>query len=487
MTTFKDVTAIITGFKKARIVCVGDLMLDLFVYGEVSRISPEAPIPVLKVSKEFQTLGGAGNVVNNLLALGAQPHLISVVGDDQKGNEAKTLLAEKGLPTNGIHVCKNTQTIQKRRFATKAQQLLRVDYEQVAYFDDAVYDHLRAHAESALKKADALILSDYGKGVLHPEKLLQPLIQLAKTQNIPIVVDPKGTDYTIYRGATLITPNRKELYEATGMAIKTDHEIVEAAQTLIQQCGVENVLATRSEDGMTLVKNTHEAHHYRTKVQEVFDVSGAGDTVVATVTAAIATGSTLQEAAYLSNIAGSLVVAKSNTATISDEELIHACTEKALDEGDKVLTVGMALEKIKIWHRKGLKVGFTNGCFDLLHEGHIRILRQSREACDRLIVAINSDASVKRLKGSERPINDERTRATIISCLKFVDAVIIFEEDTPLDVINCLLPDVLVKGADYTIDQVVGADIVTQNGGKVVLVDLVKGRSSSALIEKIKK
>lgn len=487
MTTFKDVTAIIGGFKKARILCVGDLMLDLFVYGDVSRISPEAPIPVLKVSKEFQTLGGAGNVVNNLLALGAQPQLISVVGDDQKGNEIRTMIAKKGLSVTGIHACKTTQTIQKQRFSTKGQQLLRVDYEQVAYFEDAVYDQLRTDAESALKKSDALILSDYGKGVLHPEKLLRPLIQLAKTHNIPIIVDPKGSDYTIYKGATLITPNRKELSEATGMPTKTDHEVINAAQMLIQQCGVENVLATRSEDGMTLVKHTHEAHHYKAKAQEVFDVSGAGDTVVATATAAIATGSTLQEAAYLSNVAGSLVVAKSNTATISDEELIHTCTEKALDEGDKVLTVGMALEKIKLWHRKGLKVGFTNGCFDLLHEGHMRMLRHSRDACDRLIVAINSDASVKRLKGPERPINDERTRATIISCLKFVDAVIIFEEDTPLDVITFLVPDVLVKGADYTIDQVVGADIVTKNGGEVILVDLVKGRSTSAVIEKIKK
>ena len=482
-----NITSLIDRFKNTSVLCIGDLMLDFFVYGEVSRISPEAPIPILKANREVYNLGGAGNVVNNLLALGAKPHILSVIGTDRNGAKIHEILKEIGMETSLLIEDSSVQTIEKRRFSTKGQQLLRVDYERVEVFKKELYLSLVEKAKKILPKMQALIISDYGKGVLHPTLVLEPLIALAKKQKIPIIADPKGTDYSIYKGSTLITPNRKELNEATNLASITDKEVVLAATKLTKECGIENVLATRSEDGMTLVKNNGEAHHYKTQAREVFDVSGAGDTVVAVMGASLGTGLSLQDASYISNIAGSLVVGKANTATVSDLELKQQCTKKALDDGDKLMTSGMVMEKIDIWHQKGFKVGFTNGCFDLLHQGHMRILREAKNACDRLVVAINSDASTRRLKGPTRPINDEKTRATIIACLKFVDAVLIFEEDTPLKAIKQLCPDILIKGADYTIDQVIGGDFIQKKGGKVVLVELEKGRSSTAIINKIQK
>lgn len=472
-------------FRNTTVLCVGDLMLDLFVYGEVSRISPEAPIPILKATREFYTLGGAGNVVNNLLSLGATPLLISIIGTDQNAHILCDLLKEKGIKTSHLIQDSSVQTIEKRRFSTKNQQLLRVDYERVGFFNADLYDALIKKAKELLPNVSAVILSDYGKGVLHQDLVLMPLIKEAKKHNIPIITDPKGHDYSIYKGSTLITPNRKELREATNLPTTTDKEVVTAATKILKECGIENVLATRSEDGMTLIKNNEEAHHYKTQAREVYDVSGAGDTVVAVMAAALGAQVSLEDACYLSNIAGSIVVGKIGTATVSDTELKQHCIDKAHDEEDKVMPLGMVIEKVKLWHQKGLKVGFTNGCFDLLHQGHIKILREAKQACDKLIVGINSDASVRRLKGPTRPINDEKTRATIISCLKFIDAVLVFEEDTPLNVIKELCPDVLVKGADYAIDQVVGGDFVQQKGGKVVLVQLEPGRSSSAIIGKI--
>lgn len=472
-------------FKNTTVLCVGDLMLDLFVYGEVSRISPEAPIPILKATREFYTLGGAGNVVNNLLSLGAKPLIVSIIGTDPNGTKLCELLREKGIKTSHLIQDPAVQTIEKRRFSTKNQQLLRVDYERTGFFAPALYASLIEKAKKLLPEVDALILSDYGKGVLHQDLVLIPLIKEAKKHNIPIITDPKGNDYSIYKGSTLITPNRKELHEASNLPTITDKEVVLASTKILDECGIDNVLATRSEDGMTLVQSNGEAHHYKTQAREVYDVSGAGDTVVAVMAAALGTQVPLQDACYLSNIAGSIVVGKIGTATVSDTELKQYCMDKTLDEEDKLMPLGMVLEKVKIWHQKGLKVGFTNGCFDLLHQGHIKILRESKEACDKLIVAINSDASVHRLKGPNRPINDEKTRATIMACLKFIDAVLIFEEDTPLEVIKELCPDVLIKGADYAVDQVVGGDFVQKKGGKVVLVDLEPGRSSTAIIGKI--
>ena len=482
-----DIISLIDGFKKTSVLCIGDLMLDLFVYGDVSRISPEAPIPILKVNHEFHTLGGVGNVVNNLLSIGAQPHLLSIVGADTNAQKLCDLLKEKGISPDHLIQDATVQTIEKRRFSTKMQQLLRVDYEGEGYFEGHLYAALVEKAKKILPHVQALVLSDYGKGVLHPDLVIAPLIAEAHKYNIPIITDPKGKDYSIYRGVTLITPNRKELHDATHLATSSDQEILAAAQRILTDCGIENVLATRSEDGMTLVKKNGEAHHYKTSAKEVYDVSGAGDTVVAVMAAALGAGGAFEEACYLSNMAGSIVVGKIGTATVSDTELKNQCSKKSHDEDDKLMPMGMMLEKVKVWHQKGLKIGFTNGCFDLLHQGHIKILKEAKAACDKLIVGLNSDASVKRLKGPTRPINDEKTRAIILGSLQFVDAVLIFEEDTPLQAIQELCPDVLIKGADYTVDTVVGGDFVQKRGGKVVLVDLDPGRSSTAIIQKIQK
>lgn len=476
--------SLIQKFKNTSVLCVGDLMLDLFVYGDVSRISPEAPIPILKVNKEFHTLGGAGNVVNNLLSAGAKPHILSIIGADANAKTLCILLEEKGIHSNLIQDPHIT-TIEKRRFSTKTQQLLRVDYEQDGFFPDNLYQRLVETALRLLPQVQVLILSDYGKGVLHPEKVIQPLIKAAKLKNIPIIVDPKGKDYSIYKGATLVTPNRKELHDATQLPTNTDDEIITAAAHIIQNCQIENVLATRSEDGMTFITNKGTSYHYKAEAKEVYDVSGAGDTVVAIMAATLGAGGSFEEACYLSNGAGSIVVGKIGTATISDEELRDFCRAPLPQGQGKLLSLKTLMEIVNTWHQKGHKIGFTNGCFDLLHQGHLKILKEAKAVCDKLIVGINSDQSVKRLKGPNRPINDQETRAALIGAMEFVDAVLIFEEDTPLKVIQALAPNVLVKGADYKPSDVVGAEFVQQKGGKVVLVELEPGRSSTSIINKI--
>lgn len=482
-----DILSLIDNFKKTSVLCVGDLMLDLFVYGDVTRISPEAPIPILKANHEFYTLGGVGNVVNNLLSIGAQPQLLSIVGTDLNGQKIEEILKEKGISSQHLIQDTSVLTIEKRRFSTKTQQLLRVDYEGEGFFEQRLYTALVEKAKKILPQMQVLVLSDYGKGVLHPDHVITPLMAEAKKHNIPVITDPKGRDYSIYKGSTLITPNRKELHDATHLPTATDKEIIAAAHKILTECGIQNVLATRSEDGMTLLKKDGEAHHYKTSVKEVYDVSGAGDTVVAVIAAALGAGAPLEDACNLSNIAGSIVVGKIGTATVSDDELKKEFNTKSPEEENKLMPLETLTEKVKIWHQKGLKVGFTNGCFDLLHQGHIKILKESKAACDKLIVGLNSDASVQRLKGPTRPINDQKTRAIILGALHCVDSVVIFEEDTPLKTIQTLCPDVLIKGADYTVNEVVGADFVQKRGGKVVLVELDPGHSSTGIINKIQK
>jgi len=323
--------------------------------------------------------------------------------------------------------------------------------------------------------------------VLSPE-LIKALIDGATAAKKPVLVDPKGLDYSIYHGATLVTPNRKELHEATRMPVGTDDEIVAAARHLCATCGIANVLVTRSQDGMTLVTAKGMAHHLPAEAREVFDVSGAGDTVVAVMAAAIAGGTAPLEAARLANIAAGIVVGKVGTAVVTGDELVAALHHSDISAGEaKLASHAGAIAQIDRWRRKGLRVGFTNGCFDLLHPGHVSLLSQARAACDRLVVGLNSDASVRRLKGANRPVQTEAARATVLASLASVDLVAIFEEDTPERLIKALHPDVLVKGADYTIDKVVGADLVTGWGGKVVLAELSPGHSTTATIARMAK
>ncbi|MBF0393824.1 MAG: D-glycero-beta-D-manno-heptose-7-phosphate kinase, partial [Alphaproteobacteria bacterium] len=472
--------------KQARLLCVGDVMLDRFVHGDVERISPEAPIPVVRIRREASMLGGAGNVLRNMMALGASPHFVSVVGDDAAGREVGNLIGAGIETAPALVVEAGRQTTIKTRYFAASQQLLRADSETLAPLTARSTEALATEVLRLLPQIDVLVLSDYGKGVL-AAPLVARLVEAATKAGKAVVVDPKGRDYSAYRGARVVTPNRKELAEATGRPVSTEAEIVEAARHLAQTCGVEAVLVTRSQDGMTLVSGD-EVHHLPAEAREVFDVSGAGDTVVATLAAAMAIGAPLVEAARLANVAAGIVVGKVGTAVAYAAELETALRHTDLRAGeDKILDRETAGEVVARWRRQSFRVGFTNGCFDLLHPGHIALLAQARAACDRLIVGLNSDASVARLKGPHRPVQSETSRAVVLSSLGMVDAVVVFGEDTPLSLIQALKPDVLVKGADYTVATVVGADQVQSWGGRVLLADLAPGHSTTATIARMGK
>jgi D-beta-D-heptose 7-phosphate kinase/D-beta-D-heptose 1-phosphate adenosyltransferase len=467
------------------VLCIGDAMLDRFIYGNADRISPEAPIPVLCIARENAMLGGTGNVVRNLVALGAKPTFLAVVGDDDAGREIGRLLGALAEVDPCMVVETGRQTTIKTRFFASNQQLLRADRETRTPLSASSRAQLKTRAQARIAEAACVVLSDYGKGVLDDPAAAE-LIAMARAAGRPVIVDPKGTDYTKYKGATLLTPNRKELHEATGLAVDSDEAIVAAARKLIDTCGVEAVLATRSQDGMSLVTAGGEVHHLPAQAREVFDVSGAGDTVVATLAAAIASGATLLDGARLANVAAGIVVAKVGTAVAYADEVVAALHHDDLTAGEsKLLGWDAAAEMVDRWRRKGVKVGFTNGCFDLLHPGHVSLLTQARAACDRLVVGLNSDASVARLKGPTRPVQSEAARATVLGSLATVDLVVIFSEETPLDLIRTLKPDVLVKGADYTVATVVGAEDVVGWGGRVVLANLVDGQSTTNTIRKM--
>jgi len=469
------------------ILCVGDIMLDRFVYGSVERISPEAPIPVLRIDREDAMLGGAGNVVRNVLSLGANARFCGLVGEDDAGRQIANLLNENDRCSATLLLDETRPTSLKTRFMASNQQMLRADRESLGALSEKQHGDLLMDVAQSLGQAKVMVLSDYGKGVLHGENAID-LITLAQKAGLPVIVDPKGDDYSKYRGATLVTPNRKELSEASRMPCDNDQSIIAAARHIIATCGIENVLATRSQDGMTLVTNDGTVVHFPTEAREVFDVSGAGDTVVASLAVMLGLGTSLSDAAKLANVAAGIVVAKIGTASVYSEELIETLHHQDLSEAEsKVLGRESAKDRVLRWQAQGKIIGFTNGCFDLLHPGHISLLKQAAEQCDKLVVGLNSDASVQRLKGPERPIQHEMARATVLSSLACVDMVVIFDEDTPMDLLSTLLPDVLVKGADYTIDQVVGASLIQQNGGRVFLAQLEDGFSTTNTVKKMKK
>lgn len=475
-------------FPQATVVCVGDIMLDRFVAGVVDRISPEAPIPVIRVTRETTMLGGAGNVVRNLIGLKARVRFVSLVGDDPCGREVAELLSALPEVEPVLQVEPGRQTPLKVRYLAGTQQLLRADHESVRPIldkdADAIVETVRTALGETAPERTVLVLSDYGKGVL-TDALLRRLIDAAEARGVPVIVDPKGRDFSRYRGATLVTPNRKELAEASDLPTGDDAEVTAACRKVIATAGLKGVLATRSQDGMSLISGPagETVHHLPAEAREVFDVSGAGDTVVATLAAALGAGVAPPDAAELANVAAGIVVGKVGTAAVHAAELVNALHRADLDDAEaKVLPLDRAMERADGWRRRGLSVGFTNGCFDLLHPGHLSLLRQARNACDRLIVGVNSDASVKRLKGDSRPIQTEAARAAVLASLSMVDGVVLFGADTPIDLIRALRPDVLVKGADYTVETVVGAADVQSWGGRIVLAELEPGQSTTATI-----
>ena len=468
------------------VLCVGDLMLDEFVYGEVTRISPEAPTPVIAVKRTEVMIGGAGNVARNLVALGTRCIFVGVVGDDDAGGELKKELAK--IPRIDAHLVTDAgrRTTRKVRFVSEhhSAHLLRADWEPASPVDSKSEDALIGHVIKAMPKAGAVVLSDYAKGALTP-RVIRAVIDAANKAGRPVVVDPKGRDYGIYRGATLITPNRQELADATHSPAQTDDQVAAAAAELGRMLGAKAVLVTRSEAGMTLV-GEGAAIHVPAYPVRVRDVSGAGDTVVAVLAAMLAMQADFESAMRAANAAAAVVVGKRGTATLSVAELRSRILPAATLAPEEKIVFDWALldEHIAEWRRQGLRVGFTNGCFDLLHPGHVKLLAGARAACDRLVVGLNGDASVTRLKGAGRPVQPVQSRAEVLAALEAVDLVVVFDEDTPEKLIARVKPTVLVKGSDYKREDVVGHAIVEAAGGEVILIDIVPGHSTSAMVER---
>lgn len=477
----------IDAFAQQHIVCVGDLMLDYFVYGDAKRISPEAPVPVLRYNREVKALGGSGNVVQNVAALGAEVDCISVVGDDAIAEELKALLDRNKRIRHRLHVIPGRYTTSKIRYLAGSQQVVRVDREDVGPIDSSLEDQIIEAVKDSLRPNSVVVLADYAKGVL-TKRLLTEIISLARSRDIKVVVEPKSVDFTRYANASVLIANSHEMSAATRMPCVTDQEAHLATRRGKELGEFDNVITTRSEKGMVALDDHGTMHSFPTKAKEVFDVSGAGDTVNAVVALMLGAGARLEQAAFVANEAAGLVVSKLGTSVTTVGELKDALLqEDGSNYSDKISDLQALCMKVADLQQSKKTVGFTNGCFDILHVGHLSLLTQARAACDHLIVGVNSDASVKRLKGSDRPVNNEHDRAHILAALEPVDSVIIFDEDTPLEVITALRPDLLVKGADYDIENVVGADVVEKSGGRVLLADLVVGRSTTSVIEKISK
>jgi D-beta-D-heptose 7-phosphate kinase / D-beta-D-heptose 1-phosphate adenosyltransferase len=476
----------LTDLAKQTVLCVGDLMLDEFVYGDVSRISPEAPTPVIAVKRTELMIGGAGNVARNLVSLGTSCIFVGVVGADDAGQALTGALEAHPLIEFDLVIDAARQTTRKVRFVSEhfSTHLLRADWEMADPIDTEREDALIARAVEAIPRAGAVVLSDYAKGALTP-RVIRAVIDAAIALEKPVVVDPKGRDYSIYRGATLITPNRQELADATHTPARTDDEVAEAAAALRDALEADAVLVTRSEAGMTLVGAGGTVHVPAYPVR-VRDVSGAGDTVVAVLAAMLALDADYESAMRAANAAAAVVVGKRGTASVSAAELRSRILPAAtLAPEEKIVFDWSALdEHLAEWRRQGLRVGFTNGCFDLLHPGHIKLLAGARAACDRLVVGLNGDASVTRLKGPGRPVQPVQARAELLAALEAVDLVVVFDEDTPEKLIAQVKPTVLVKGGDYTRDEVVGREIVEALGGEIILIDLVPGHSTSAMVER---
>jgi D-beta-D-heptose 7-phosphate kinase/D-beta-D-heptose 1-phosphate adenosyltransferase len=467
-----------------RILVVGDLMLDEYLWGTTDRISPEAPVQVVDIHKEDLRLGGAGNVIHNLQALGCGVETVSVVGGDEDGLRVRELLASLGKSGDGLILQPERKTSRKTRILASSQQMMRIDRESRDPISPDLEKRLLACCREKLGHCQCLLVSDYGKGVV-TEGLLRGLIPLAGELGVPVLVDPKGKDYGKYRGATLLTPNRKELLLATGLSPMTDANLRQAGRSLVTSLDLEVLALTRSEEGMTLFFRNGEEIDLQTRAREVFDVSGAGDTVLALMGAGLGAGLSFTAAAKTANLAAGIVVGKVGTSTVRPEEILEEARRQWFGTDSKVRSRESLARVAAAAREAGKTVVFTNGCFDLLHVGHVRYLQQARQLGDLLILGLNSDASVRRLKGDKRPLIGEAERAHILAALSCVDYVTIFEEDTPLALITALRPDILAKGGDYTPESVVGRELVEGYGGRVEIIRFVEGRSTTDLINRI--
>jgi D-beta-D-heptose 7-phosphate kinase/D-beta-D-heptose 1-phosphate adenosyltransferase len=468
---------------KQHALVIGDVMLDRYLIGDVSRISPEAPVPVVLLKTQHDRAGGAANVAANLALLGIKTHIIGCVGNDSEATILVDLIAKTGIDHNGIIHSNQRPTIAKTRILSGHQQMMRLDQENNSAFTAAENVQLMdaIQQQLALKPA-VVILSDYAKGLLSSE-VCQRVIAQCNTLKIPVLVDPKGHDYSKYSHATALTPNKKEAAEACATTTH-DPDLIDKAAVLKDKLDLQFFVVTRGDEGISLIDD--HAHLLPATAKQVFDVSGAGDTVIATLAAGLMHGLSPLESLQLANVAAGVVVGKVGTVPITRDDLIEALTsEQSSEQAHKVCDLAQLQQKVENWRKNKQKIVFTNGCFDLLHAGHVTYLEAAKKRGDKLILGLNTDRSVSALKGPTRPVVNENDRARVLAALESVDAVILFDEDTPLNLINTLKPDVIAKGSDYTADQVVGGREVESWGGEIALIDLVAGRSTSNIIKKM--
>lgn len=467
------------------VLVIGDLMLDRYLIGDVQRISPEAPVPVVLLKQQNDRAGGAANVAANLANLGITTRIAGCVGEDAEASTLLALINHLGIKSEAVIQSSARPTIAKTRVMSTNQQIVRIDQESQAPLSDEENSELHILITRAIHDQPAMvILSDYAKGVLS-EATCRYIIETCKQANIPVLVDPKGQDYSKYQGATALTPNKKETAEACGVSMNDNHALLAAAKKLKKSLNLDFLAVTRGEEGITLLEQDTD-HHISATAKKVFDVSGAGDTVIATLAAGLIHGLSAQEALSLANTAAGIVVGKVGTVPIELAELLHELTSKnASAQADKICDLASLKNKVNTWRDSHQKIVFTNGCFDLLHAGHVTYLEAAKKTGGKLILGLNTDRSVSALKGTTRPVIHENDRARVLAALEAVDAVILFDEDTPLNLIDAVRPDVIVKGDDYTEEQVVGGKEVKAWGGSVKLIPLVQGRSTTGILEKI--
>lgn len=478
---FAALQDLISAAAGVRLVCVGDVMVDRFVYGEVTRVSPEAPIPVLARRRELVMLGASGNVARNVSALGGQVVLVGVIGSDAEGHEALRLVGDDGRIEGALVTDTTRPTTLKTRFISGGQQLLRVDVEDAGPVSTDTSARLARAIRSVAAGAGGIILSDYGKGVVTDE-----VIAACRSTGLPVIVDSKARSFSRYGAVDIIKPNASELAHATGLPTGTDAEVEVALARALELCEARSILVTRAARGMSLAVRGQAVRHFAGAPREVFDVSGAGDTAISALGVALAAGRPVEEAIAFALLASGVAVGKVGTATVTPDELVEAALAAHMAAAEaKIATPARMVEEVARWRARGLRVGFTNGCFDILHRGHVAYLAQARAWCDRLIVGVNSDRSVRALKGEGRPVNDLESRALVLAGLASVDLVAPFDAETPLDLIRAARPDVLVKGADYAESEVVGGDLVRAWGGEVRLAPLVDGYSTTAAIRRM--
>ena len=469
---------IITSIQSKKVLVVGDIMLDKYVFGCVDRISPEAPIPIVSIENTKLLEGGAGNVIKNLNSLNIKTAFISLIGNDASGKILKARLKKLKNIEYALLQDNNRKTTLKTRYIANGQQLFRTDEETVSSLDSALKKKVLQYFKLFIKQSDIVIFSDYGKALFIEDSFCQKLIKLATKQKKKVIVDPKGDNFAKYKGSFFITPNAKEAYNATYIEPRNNNLAEKCGKYIIEKKWSKNVLLTRGENGLSLIERNN-TYHLKSNAQEVFDVTGAGDTVIALFSAALAVTDNHTESAYFANLGASIAVKKLGTTSIKKNEIIKVSIK---DNKSKIVSNRSLLENINEWRANNLKIGFTNGCFDLIHAGHIDMFKKASESCDKLIVAVNSDKSIRRLKGNKRPILDLKARKKLLSSLQMVDFVVSFNENTPIKLIQKIKPNILFKGADYKIDQIVGADFIKKIGGSVVIIALTKNQSTTKLI-----